>query len=156
METTMKLLALLLPTLLITSCARNIETNTYKASTVGQAQITYRGVIERVDIVDVEEEEYLENHKVGGIGGGALGGVLGYKMSDGGPLGTVLGAAAGAVGGALLEKNLKKQQGALYTVKTSQGALLSVTQGLQPLYSVGQKVRVILGQGRDRTRIISD
>ena len=150
----MKHLILILP-LLMASCARNIDPNTYKASAVGQAQITYRGVIERVDIVNVEEGEYIEDNKIGLLAGGAAGAALGYNMS-GGPLGTVLGGLAGAGGGALLEKNLKTQQGALYTVKTEQGALLSVTQGLQPLYAVGQRVRVILGQGRDRTRIIAE
>jgi outer membrane lipoprotein SlyB len=149
------LMSLIAINLLLSGCARDIAPATYTAGSIGQVQVTYRGIIEKAEIINVEDKDYLGDNLTGAIGGGLVGGIIGNRVTRG-PIGTVVGAMAGAAGGALIEKNLKKQQAALYTVKTESGGLLSITQGLDTMFSVGQKVRIIMGHGNNRTRILAD
>lgn len=142
---------------LASGCARNINSDVYKASAVGETSRTFRGVVVAMRTVTVEDKEYLEDNTMGLVGGGVAGGLVGSQIGKGkGNLAaTAVGALAGAVGGAFAEKALKSQQATEYTVELNNGELRTVVQGPEPALSVGQSVLLMVSQ-QGRSRIVAD
>ncbi len=134
-------------------CARQISSNVYSGSAVGETSSTYPGVIISARQVTVEDKEYLEENPLGIIGGGVGGAYLGSKIGkgEGNTLATVGGAVAGAVAGAYAEKALKTQNAMEYVVALENGESKTVVQGPDPMMGVGQKVWLMVShQGRSR------
>ena len=138
-----------------TSCARQISSNVYSGSHVGEASETYSGVIVSAREVTVEDEEYLGDNTAGIVGGGVGGALLGSMVGKGkgNTLATVAGAGLGAVGGAFAEKALKSQQAMEYIVSLDNGQTRTVVQGLEPRFGAGQNVYLLVGH-KGRSRVI--
>ena len=144
-------LILLVTALTLTSCARQISSDMYAAPCVGEASVTYAGVIRNVRDVCVDGADELGNNQAGLFGGGAAGGIAGNAIGRGGLLPTAAGALIGAVGGTMIEKKLKRQAGLEYVVALDNGGLMTVVQGADQVFMPGQPVYVIVSQsGRSR------
>ncbi len=155
-KTTLLLVSLGCLSLLISGCARNISSNSYDARTIGAASNTYAGVIVSMRKVMVEEGDYLEDNKVGGIMGAVAGGVLGNAVGGGRgrTIATAAGALAGAAAGAYAEKQLKSQEGFEYTVKLDAGGMKTVVQGTDVVLYPGQRV-MLIEDNRGRSRVVA-
>lgn len=146
-----KIALLSITALSLSSCAREISSDLYTARQVGEASITYPGVIKNVREVCMQEGERLQDNGLGIVGGGVAGGVIGSAVGKGNLLPTALGALAGAVTGSVVEKKLKQQTALEYVVELDNGQLLTIVQGRDHLFNVGQPVYVITCQtGRSR------
>jgi outer membrane lipoprotein SlyB len=142
--------------LLLSGCAREISSDVYSDSHMGEASRTYRGVVASVRQVQVAPEKLEQNvlgAGVGGLGGGLAASHIG--KGKGNIAATAAGAIAGAVGGAYAEKMLKTQNALEYVVQLQNGEMRTVVQGLNPAFSVGQPVMVIVAQN-GRSRVIAD
>ena len=141
---------------MFTSCAREISSDVYHASHVGEASMTYPGVIIHARQVSAVEHERLEENGLGIIGGGIGGALAGsqFGKGDGNTVATVGGALVGATAGAFAEKALKTQTAMEYIVQLDNGQSMTVVQGPQPTFSPGQPVFVIIGQ-QGRSRVIA-
>lgn len=142
---------------LLSGCARDISSNTYKASHVGEASFTYQGVVANVREVQVEEGERLEENAAGASIGTLAGGAVGYQFGGGkGQIATTAaGAILGGVAGAFAEKALKSQKGLEYVVRLDNGQVMTVVQGLDPRLSSGQRVLVLVSHS-GRSRVVAD
>jgi len=151
-----KMLSLVASIALATSCARQISSDVYTGTHVGEASTTYSGVITHARQVTVQEGELLEDNKLGIVGGGLGGALIGSQIGKGkgSDLAMIGGAIAGATAGAFAEKALKTQNAMEYMVQVDNGQLMTVVQGPSPAFSVGQNVYVIIGQ-KGRSRIIA-
>jgi outer membrane lipoprotein SlyB len=141
----------------MTGCARTIDSNVYSAASIGEASFTYQGTIINARKVRVDASETLEGNSTG-IGMGALGGAaLGSTMGSGnGTAGAMVGLGLlGAVAGAFAEKKLKSQEGVEYTVKLTNGQLMTSVQGLETAFAVGQHVLLMVSHD-GRSRIVAD
>jgi outer membrane lipoprotein SlyB len=139
--------------LLIGGCARNIDTDTYDARSVGDTAYTYRCKVVNVRKVKVEEGDYLEDNKTGALAGALAGGVLGNTMGGGRgrAVTTVAGAVAGATAGAYAEKSLKSQMGFEYVVELQSGEMRTVVQGSDVILAPGQSaLLMVYRSGRSR------
>lgn len=136
-------------------CARNISSSSYSARKLSSSSRTYECTIVSVRKVRVEEGDYLEDNKTGAtmglVGGAALGSMIGggnARIATG-----ALGGLAGAVGGAMIEREMKSQDGLEYVVRLRSGQLRTVVQGLDnPLYR-GQRALLIEEEG-GRARVV--
>ena len=147
-----KCILLVIGALLLTSCARQISSDVYASRQVGEATLTYAGVIRSVRPVTVEHGENLEDNGLGIVGGGLAGGVIGSAVGRGNFVPSAAGAIAGAVAGAFAEKKLKEQTGLEYVVELDNGGLMTVVQGQDQTFPIGLPVYVLVSQG-GRSRI---
>jgi outer membrane lipoprotein SlyB len=140
---------------IVAGCARNLDSATYDARTVGEAASTYHCTVINVRKVRVEEGERLENNATGGIIGALAGGALGNSVGGGRgrTLTTVTGAIAGAAAGAYAEKNLKSQYAFEYVVELQSGALKTIVQGSDVILAPGQAALLVVNH-RGRSRLI--
>jgi outer membrane lipoprotein SlyB len=137
--------------LLLTSCARQIDSDVYTTRQVGEVSTTYAGVIRNIREVCVQEGSQLEDNGLGMVGGGVAGGVVGSAVGRGHFVPTAFGAVAGAVTGSLLEKKMKQQIGYEYVVELYNGGLITVVQGRDQCFGIGQPVYVMMSPyGRSR------
>ncbi|MDR1334378.1 MAG: glycine zipper 2TM domain-containing protein [Holosporaceae bacterium] len=139
--------------LIIGGCARNIDSNTYDARTVGSAASTYHCTVISVRKVKVEEGDRLEDNGTGAIIGALTGGALGNAVGGGRgrTVATVAGAVAGATAGAYAEKSLKSQYGFEYVVELRSGQLKTVVQGSDVILAPGQSALLVVDYpGRSR------
>lgn len=149
------LLVLVFGLFMIGGCARNISSSSY--GTVGSASQTYECTVISVRKVAVTEGDRLEDNKSGALMGAVAGGALGNMIGGGRAriATTAAGALAGGVGGAMLERNMKTQEGLEYVVRLRSGEMRTVVQGLDnPLYR-GQKALLIIDESRGgRSRVV--
>lgn len=140
---------------MVTSCAREISSNVYSADHVGEASVTYSGVITHARQVDVEDSERLQDNGLGIIGGGVGGALAGSQIGRGrgNTTATIGGALAGATIGAIAEKAMKRQTGMEYIVQLDNNQTVTIVQGPNPTFYVGQQVYVLVGQ-QGRSRLI--
>jgi outer membrane lipoprotein SlyB len=144
-------------TAMLSGCAREISSNVYSDSHVGEASRTFRGVVVSVREIDVTNAEKLQENTAGIVAGGVGGGVLGHQFGKGrgNTAATAAGALLGAVAGAYAEKALSSQTAFEYIVELSTGEMRTVVQGKDTKYGPGQRVLLIVGQ-QGRSRIIPD
>lgn len=137
---------------LFTGCTRNISSNNYAASNVGEAMTTYSGTIASMRKVLVQEGDKLSDNVGGGAVGGLVGGVGGHMIGGGrGNLAaTAGGALLGAAAGAFAQRALSEQEAFEYTVKLDTGSMMTIVQGLDSNLVVGQKVYVQVSKNRSR------
>ena len=106
------------------------------------------GVIESVRAVKIEGTKSV----VGPTAGAVVGGVAGSTVGSG--KGSVVGAAVGAVlgglGGAAAEEAITRQDGVEITVKLDSGRIMAITQAIGEDLRVGDRVRVLTGDGTTR------
>lgn len=138
------------------SCARQISSNVYSASSIGEASTSYSGVIINARTILVQDKEYLEENALGIIGGGVAGTLLGSQIGKGkgNALATVAGGILGATGGAFAEKALKEQNAIEYVIALDNGETKTVVQGPDPVFMPGQNVWLLVSQ-KGRSRVIA-
>jgi outer membrane lipoprotein SlyB len=138
----------------ITSCAKQISSDTYSGGHVGEVSETLEGVVVSAMNVRVQDKDYLEQNGLGLTGGALAGAVAGSAAGKGNGLATVAGALVGATAGAFAEKALKEQNARQYIVKISNGKIVTVVQGTNNPLHKGQRVYVLMGDGGNRARVI--
>ena len=143
--------------LLVGGCARNISSSSYDARTVGSSSRTYECYVVSARVVDVNEGDYLEDNKtgmlVGAVAGGGLGNMIG--KGKGRVASTIAAGLIGTAAGAMIEKNLKYQQGMEYTVKLKDGSMRTVVQGLDNRLNPGQRA-LLIEDSRGRSRVVAN
>ena len=152
MRISSKILLIFLVIFISPSCAPNVSVDTYAVGSVGQVNRAIKGVIISARPVKISGT----NSGVGtgaGAGAGAIGGATLGGDAAGMAVGAIAGAVVGGVAGALTEKELTKQTGMEYVVKTNNGALISLVQSDDVAFEVNQSVIVVYGT---RSRIIDD
>lgn len=145
--------AVLIGSLALAGCARQISPDVHTGRTVGDTLRTYEAVIEQARLVEIQETDTLEGNKTGQLLGSIAGGVAGARFGDGvgRALASLGGAIVGSFVGALAEQELKRQPAVEYIVRTDQGDLVTIVQGVEPRLLPGQRVFVQEGYyGRGR------
>ncbi len=118
----------------------------------GQAQ---REQIVRTGTVEAVRNVVIQNDSSSGAGvlaGGALGGVAGNTIGGGrgNILATIGGGILGAVAGNAVENQVGKTQGLEITVRLDNGETRVIAQAADVAIGVGQRVRLISGNGPTR------
>jgi len=140
-STVLKLLLVVLCTAALTSCARNMHSNTYvEGSTPGKV---LEGKIINIRTVQIKAHDKLQDNSAGALGGGAAGALAGSQVGHGnGSLAAGIGGAlVGAVGGAFLQDALSTQDGSEYLVKIDK-KYLQEYDGIRKKVAVGSKTSV--------------
>lgn len=98
------------------------------------------GVVEAVNVVEVEGE----GTGLGAIAGGVAGGILGHQIGQGrgNTVATVAGVAGGAYAGHEVEKRMKKTKRYDIHVRMDDGTTRVIQQQTDPGLGIGQKVRI--------------
>jgi outer membrane lipoprotein SlyB len=106
------------------------------------------GIMESVRKVRIDARDT----GTGTLAGAALGGIAGSEMGRG--RGSVAGAVAGAVVGGVIgqavEKSSNDRKGIEVTIRLDTGRVIAVTQEADETFRVGDRVRVLSGQGATR------
>ena len=107
------------------------------------------GVVESVRdvLIDARQPE------TGTLAGAALGGIAGSTVGGGNKAnaaGAIAGAVVGGLIGAAVEKSANDRKGIEVTVKLEGGKLIAITQEKDEDFKVGDRVRVLSGQGVTR------
>lgn len=126
------------------SCARDVSSDSYSASSAGSVGKVDEGIIIEIREVKLEGSNSGAGTTVGSLAGGAAGATIG--QGRGSLLGMVGGAIAGAFVGAFTEKELTEQKANQYFIRLNSGSIITVIQGKKNALSVGQKVMVLYGR----------
>ena len=93
----------------------------------------------------------------GTLAGAAIGGVAGSTIGGGSranAVGAIAGAVVGGIIGNAVEKNNNDRRGVEVTIRLEGGKLIAITQERDEEFRVGDRVRILSGQGTTRvTRI---
>jgi outer membrane lipoprotein SlyB len=121
----------------------------YTRGQVRGEQSVRLGVVESVRDVVIDASS-PEN---GALIGAGLGGIAGSTVGGGNranAAGAIVGAVAGAIIGSAVEKNANDRKGVEVTVKLEGGKLIAITQEKDEEFKVGDRVRILSGQGATR------
>lgn len=139
----------------VAGCARQISPNTVEGSSVGAVQESFRGTVELIRVVQVQEGQRLQDNTVGILVGGLAGAAAGSFIGSGSGriIATGAGAVAGAAAGSAAERELSRQEALEYTVQLDDGRLVTIVQGPGEPIVTGDRVLVQMGGGA-RARVI--
>ena len=135
---------------LLAGCAApGLGGGNYNRAQVRGEQTVRLGVVENVRDVAIDARDTgtgtLAGAAIGGIAGSTLGG--GYKANA---AGSIAGAVIGGIIGNAVEKDANDRKGVEVTVRLEGGKLIAVTQEKDEEFRVGDKVRILSGQGATR------
>ncbi len=135
---------------LLAGCAQpGLGGGNYNRNQVRGEQIVRLGIVESVRDVKIEARPdgtgTLVGAVLGGIAGSTLGG--GNRANN---AGAVAGAVVGGVAGSAIEKSANDRVGVEVTIRLEGGKLIAVTQEKDEEFHIGDKVRVLSGQGATR------
>lgn len=129
-------------------CASSKSGDVYSRDQVRQPLLVKMGIVESVRMVKIEGTKSAigtaAGAVVGGIGGSNVGG------GKGSAVGAVLGSVAGGVVGAAAEEGFTRQDGVEVTVRLEDGQVMAVVQEARETFNVGDKVRILEGDGVTR------
>jgi outer membrane lipoprotein SlyB len=133
--------------LLLAGCANSLGGGSYSRRDARQVYTVLFGEIAGVNPVRIEGEAT----GIGTAGGAAIGYSLGRVISDGdsGRVAGAIAGTAGAVAGRELEKSLTADDGLEITVRMDRGDTLLIVQSADVAFHVGERVRVLRGQGAE-------
>ncbi len=142
------LFILLIFAVLSGGCASSNSGSAYGRGQARTEQTVRMGVVEHVRDVKIEGTK----SGVGTVAGGAVGGVAGSTVGQGkgSVVGAVIGAVIGGVAGSAAEEGVTRKPGIEVTVKLDNGNMLAVVQEADEKFSVGERVRIVTGQGISR------
>ena len=137
-------------TAMLVGCAQpGLGGGNYTRGQVRGEQTVRVGTVEAVRDVVIDARDT----GTGTLAGAALGGVAGSTVG-GGSRANAVGAIAGAVVGGLIgnavEKNNNDRRGVEVTIRLEGGKLIAITQEKDEEFRVGDRVRVLSGQGTTR------
>lgn len=140
--------AALAAVLALSGCAASQSGSAYERRQARTEQTVRMGVVESVRQVQIEGTK----SGVGTIAGGAVGGVAGSTVGQGrgSMLGAIIGAVIGGVAGSVAEEKVTKKPGLEITVKLDNGTMVAVVQEADEQFNVGDRVRILSGQGVSR------
>jgi outer membrane lipoprotein SlyB len=122
--------------------------NYTRSQTRGEMNVRL-GVVETVRDVVIDARDT----GTGTLAGAALGGVAGSTLGRGdkaSAAGAIAGAVIGGIVGASVEKTNNDRKGIEVTVKLEGGKLVAITQEKDEEFKVGDRVRILSGQGVTR------
>ena len=121
----------------------------YTRAQVRGEQTVRLGMVESVRDVVIDARD----SGTGTLAGAAIGGVAGSTLGGGhnaNAVGAIAGAVVGGIIGSAVEKNANDRPGVEVTVRLEGGKLIAVTQQKDEEFRVGDKVRILSGQGATR------
>lgn len=107
------------------------------------------GVVENVRDVVIDARDT----GTGTLAGAAIGGIAGSTVGGGhnaNAAGAIAGAVLGGIIGSNVEKNANDRRGVEVTVRLETGKLIAITQERDEEFRVGDRVRILSGQGATR------
>ena len=111
------------------------------------------GTVENVRDVVID----ARNTGTGTLAGAAIGGVAGSTVGGGSranAVGAIAGAVVGGIIGSAVEKNSNDRRGVEVTIRLEGGKMIAITQEKDEEFRIGDRVRILSGQGTTRvTRI---
>ncbi|VCU69502.1 Outer membrane lipoprotein pcp precursor [Pigmentiphaga humi] len=146
---TAALAAALTAVALLAGCASGSNSaSVYKSNQAQREQVVRFGTVEGVRQVSIDRGQT----GVGTAGGAIVGGVAGSGIGGGrGQIITsVLGAIAGGIAGQAIENSASKRNGLEITIRMQNGELRSIVQEADEMFYVGDRVRLVSGNGVTR------
>jgi len=136
----------------VSGCAtRGLGGADYSRNQVRGEMSVRLGVVETVRDVNIDARG--RDSGTGTLVGASLGGIAGSTVGGGGranAAGAIAGAVVGGLVGNAVEKNNNERRGVEVTVRLEGGKLVAITQEKDEDFRVGDKVRVLSGQGTTR------
>ncbi len=129
----------------------SLSGSAYSRSSARKSHTVKLGTIVAIDEVLIEGD----GGSAGSVGGGLLGAVTGSQFGGGSTraITGVAGGIIGAVAGSQIEHKLTQRKGIEITVQLDNGDCMVVVQEPgQDAFAIGQRVRVLHGDGQDRVR----
>ncbi len=121
----------------------------YTRAQVRGEQTVRLGVVENVRDVVIDARDTgtgtMAGAAIGGLAGSNVGG--GYKANA---AGAIAGAVIGGIIGSAVEKDANDRRGVEVTVRLEGGKLIAITQEKDEEFRVGDRVRILSGQGATR------
>ena len=134
----------------ITGCAQpGLGGGNYTRGQVRGEQSVRFGSVESVRDVIIDARDT----GTGTLAGAAIGGVAGSTVGGGSranAVGAIAGAVVGGIIGNAVEKNNNDRKGVEVTVRLESGNVIAVTQEKDEDFRVGDRVRILSGQGTTR------
>jgi outer membrane lipoprotein SlyB len=134
--------------LLLAGCPAGLGSKDYSRSQARTVQEVQMGVVESVREVLIEGTKTPVGAGAGAVVGGVAGSTVG--SGRGSVVGATIGAVLGGVGGAAAEEAVTRQKGLEITVTLDSGRMLAITQAADETFQVGDRVRVLYGDGTTR------
>ena len=141
--------AVVVSTALLGCAQPGLGGSNYSRSQVRGEQSVRLGTVETVRDVQIDAPREgggtLIGAALGGIGGSTVGG--GNKANA---AGAIAGAVLGGIVGQAVEKSNGERKGVEVTVRLEGGKLVAITQEKDEEFRVGDRVRILSGQGATR------
>jgi outer membrane lipoprotein SlyB len=134
--------------LLLAGCPAGLGSKDYSRSQARAVQEVQMGVVESVREVLIEGTKTAVGAGTGAVVGGVAGSTIG--SGRGSVVAATVGALLGGLGGAAAEEAVTRQTGLEITVKLDSGRMLAITQAADETFQVGDRVRVLSGDGTPR------
>jgi outer membrane lipoprotein SlyB len=135
---------------LLAGCAQpGLGGGNYTRSQVRGEQTVRLGMVESVRDVVIDARQ----DGTGTLVGAALGGIAGSTVGGGSKAnaaGAIAGAVVGGLAGQAIEKSNNDRKGVEVTVRLEGGKLIAITQEKDEEFRVGDRVRILSGQGATR------
>lgn len=144
------IIAAVMASALVAGCAQpGLGGGNYTRSQVRGEQTVRLGTVESVRdvVIDARQEG------TGTLIGAGLGGIAGSTMGGGNranAAGAIAGAVVGAIAGSAIEKSANDRRGVEVTIRLEGGKLIAITQEKDEDFRVGDRVRILSGQGATR------
>ena len=136
--------------MVLTGCAQpGLGGGNYTRGQVRGEQSVRLGTVESVRDVTIDARDT----GTGTLAGAAIGGVAGSTVGGGSranAVGAIAGAVVGGIIGNAVEKNANDRKGVEVTVRLENGNVIAVTQEKDEDFRVGDRVRILSGQGTTR------
>jgi outer membrane lipoprotein SlyB len=146
----MIVVATLAAAMVVAGCASpGLGGGNYTRGQVRGEQSVRLGTVESVRDVVID----ATNTGTGTLAGAALGGVAGSTAGRGNranAAGAIAGAVVGGLVGNAIEKNANDRRGVEVTVRLEGGQMIAITQEKDEEFRVGDRVRILSGQGATR------
>lgn len=129
-------------------CASGTGGKDYSRDQTRAVQDVQMAVVESVREVNIEGTKT----PIGAGAGAVIGGVAGSAVGSGkgSTIAAAVGAVLGGLGGAAAEEAATRAKGVEITVKLDSGRLIAITQAADETFAVGDRVRVLSGDGTTR------
>ena len=146
----MMVLAMATTAVVLAGCAQpGLGGGNYTRGQVRGEQTVRLGTVESVRDVTIDARDTgtgtLAGAAIGGVAGSTVGG--GYRANA---AGAIAGAVVGGLIGNAVEKSNNDRRGVEVTVRLEGGKLIAITQEKDEDFRVGDRVRILSGQGTTR------
>ena len=136
--------------MVLTGCAQpGLGGGNYTRGQVRGEQSVRMGTVESVRDITIDTRDTgtgtLAGAAIGGVAGSTVGG--GYRANA---AGAIAGAVVGGLIGNAVEKNNNDRRGVEVTVRLEGGKLIAITQEKDEDFRIGDRVRILSGQGSTR------